>query len=58
MWYVIFLFFVILLVVVVVFGCIVMIILKEVDESIDVIWVNIIMDGIKLVVVILVFVFL
>ena len=57
-WYAIFLSFATSLVVVVVLGRIVMTILKEADESTDVTWANIIMDGIKSAAVIPVFVFL
>lgn len=56
-WYAIFLSFATSLVVVVVLGRIVMTILKEADESTDVTWANIIMDGIKSAAVIPVFVF-
>ena len=57
-WYAIFLSFATSLVVVVVLGRIVMTIIKEADESTDVTWANIIMDGIKSAAVIPVFVFL
>src|SRR5699024_4066583 len=57
-WYAIFLSFATSLVVVVVLGRIVLTILKEADESTDVTWANIIMDGIISAAVIPVFVFL
>lgn len=57
-WYAIFLSFATSLVVVVVLGRIIITMLKETDESTDVTWANIVMDGLKSAAVIPVFVFL
>ncbi|OEY83861.1 conjugal transfer protein [Oenococcus kitaharae] len=57
-WYAIFLSFATSLVVVVVLGRIIITMIKETDESTDVTWANIVMDGLKSAAVIPVFVFL